>query len=491
MKTEDLCIFLTSYTLTVAFAAVAEFLRRRDTTWLIAAGVALGAVCAATIVGFYLEPGTSYTSIVCLLIKNRDFSSVVSLGMGVAAALVWVAQLPDQFLRSRASLTRRLVQQSLLAASIGGVVLGGQAFIWMNLLGITRDPPAQIYAPEFIIEKIADLDYPPLRVAASDADTLYVSYDYFETWGAMGGAIVQLSRDSASGQFKTSIVADSPLLMRSYGLAIREGDLFVSRTGISSKATMGKVSYNSTGAVTRLKDMDNDGYFEYAHDVVSGLPGARGPDTMQQNNGISFAADGSLFVTSATAADRALDEHPWGGAVLRFSPDFRRSEVYAKGFRNPFGIVIGPDDEVFVTDNDVDESPGDELNHVVQGGHYGHPYVVPNEASVEAHGFREPILLGEHESNLLGLAYATSRSLPAEYRNCLYVTDFMKDAVLRLTLVQTGDTYKVTGVHTFASVPTPVDITVTPSGDFFVISRKAQNVYRISPRKTAAGRDRG
>jgi glucose/arabinose dehydrogenase len=204
---------------------------------------------------------------------------------------------------------------------------------------------------------------------------------------------------------------------------------------------------------------------------------------MHQNNGIVFAEDGSLFIASASAGNRTLDDHPWGGVVLRVSPDFSKTEVFAKGFRNPFGIAIGPDNELFMTDNDVDENLGDELNHIVQGAHYGHPYVVPNESSVESDGFRDPILVGEHEWNFLGLTYATSQSLPEEYRHCIYMTDFMQHAIWRLRLEKSGDTYKVTLVDKFASISSPVDIAVTPSGEIFVISRYTQNVYCIRPRQ--------
>ena len=490
MTPEDLCIFLTSYTLTVAFASVAETIRRRESTWLITVVVALVAVLATTVVGFYVKPGESYLAIIRLLIRERDLSAIVSMAMGVAAALVWIVQLTGWSHVSdggvRHSLRRRCVQQFLLAASIFGVVLGGQAFIWTNLLGVKRDPAARMLVPGFVIEKIADLKYPPVRIASSDDGKVYVSYDYFEAWGDMGGAIIELSPDPTTGKFREKIVADSTLLMRSYGLAARNGDLFVSRSGIFPRASLGKVSYESTGAVTQLKDLDGDGYFEFADDLVSGLPGVRGPDTMQQNNGIAFAADGSLFVTNGCSSNRGLDEHPWGGVVLRVSPDFADTEIFAEGFRNPFGIAIGPDDERFVTDNDIDENPGDELNHVVRGAHYGHPYVVPNEDAVESTGFRDPILVGELESNYQGMAYATSQSLPEEYRNCLYVTDYMGYNIVRLTLARDGDTYRVTGIHPFVSMVTPLDITVTPTGEFFVLSRRTQNVYRIRPRRATA-----
>ena len=486
MKAIDLCVFLTSYTLVVAVAATGELLRTRVASSVITVAVALIALSATTVVGFYLEPGANYLGTLWFLAEQKDFSALAALGFGAAAGLIWVTRLTDRYRLAPNGpcnpSMQRYVTQFVSAASILGVVICCQAFVWKSILGVQRDPAVRIHAPGFVIDKVADLDFLPVRIAASENGRVYVCYDYFEKWGTMGGAIVELCRDGTSGSFQQKVVADSTFLMRCYGLVTRHDELFVSRTGVNAQATNGKVSYTMAGAVTQLRDVDGDGYFEFAHDIVTGLPGARGPDTMQQNNGISFAADGSLFVTTASSANRALDDHPWAGAVLRVSPDFSQTEIFAKGFRNPFGIVIGPDDELFVTDNDIDENPGDELNHVVQGSHYGHPYVVPNEPSVNASGFRDPILVGELESNYLGMAFATSPSLPDEYRNCIYLADYMQDAILRLTLAREKDTYKVTAVDKFATISTPVDIAVTPSGEFFVISRRTQNVYRIRPR---------
>ena len=112
-------------------------------------------------------------------------------------------------------------------------------------------PPACMH-PDSSSRKIADLDFLPVRVAASEQGKVYVCYDYFESWGTIGGAIVELSPDATTDKYQKKIVADSTLLMRSYGLVARDGDLFVSRSGICSKATQGIISYESTGAVTQL-----------------------------------------------------------------------------------------------------------------------------------------------------------------------------------------------------------------------------------------------
>ncbi len=489
MSAIDLCVFLTSYTLVVAFFAIGDLLRARRAISLLSVTVALVAIIATTVVGFYLKPGDNYLGLLWFLVGERDFSAVAALGLGVAAALVWGTRLTDPSDVGSDQNRHRTFQlagtQLLLAASIIGVVICSQAFIWKEIRGVQRDPAVRMYSSEFVIEKIADLNHPPIRIAVNDAGKVYVCYDYFDEAGTMRGGIVQLTRDDATGKYQQKLVADSPLLMRCYGFAERDGQLFVSRSGISAKATEGTISYENTGAVTRLQDTDGDGYFEYADDILTGLPGARGPDTMHQNNGICFAPDGSLFVTTASAANRVLDDHPWEGAVLKISSDFSKPEVFAKGFRNPFGIVIGPDNQLFVSDNDIDENPGDELNHVVRGAHYGHPYVVPNEPTAAASGFRDPILVGEHEWNFLGMAYATSQSLPEDYRNSIYVADFMQHVVWQMKLEPSTDTYKVTSVDTFAKISSPIDIAVTPSGEFFVISRFTQNVYRIRPRDPA------
>lgn len=484
MKAEDLCLLLTGYSFTVAFAAVAELLQRRRVASLINVVMALAAVSATAAIGYFLEANTPYLGLLWWLIEHGDMSSVTAVGMGVAAGLVWIVRLaerlPASYDDASISRPRRCLVHFLLVASIAGFVLGGLAFLWKEYTGYERDVMTRIRVPEFVIEQVAAFEYPPLCVAAGDDGKVYVSYSYSEEWGDVGGAIIELSRDRVTGEYQQRTVADSPFLMRTYGLAVWDGSLYVSRSGIAPQTKWGTVSYASTGAVTQLKDTDEDGYFEYAHDVVTGLPGARGPDTMQQNNGIAFGPDGSLFVTNACSTNRSLDEHRWGGVILRASPDFSQTEIFAEGFRNPFGVAIGPDDELFVTDNDVDDNPGDELNHVVQGDHYGHPFVVPREDHVEPSGFRDPILTGDPKSQLLGMAYATSPALPEEYRNCIYLADFQEHAVLRVALARSGDTYEVTGVDRLASVSEPVDIAVTPAGEFFVISRNGNRVLRIS-----------
>ncbi len=184
MSAVDLCIFLTSYTLVVAVVATADLLRSRRAASLLSAVVALAAVVATTIVGFYLKPGSNYFAILGFLVRELDFSALAAMGLGIAAALVWVTRLTDQTPAGSNPMVPRAIKQVVaqlfLAASIVGVVICSLAFIWKEIRGGRRDPAASMLMPGFIIEKIADLDYAPIRVAVSESGKVYVCYDYFE-----------------------------------------------------------------------------------------------------------------------------------------------------------------------------------------------------------------------------------------------------------------------------------------------------------------------
>ncbi len=362
--------------------------------------------------------------------------------------------------------------------ALGITFVSCQAFIWIGTGRIERQPPAYSLDRAFRVQHVADLDYAPIRIAFG-AGRLFVCYDYFDEAGDIGGSIVELYPDDP--QRPSRVVADSPLLARSYGLAFHKGDLYVSRSGFRVRADRGMLEYGGTGAVTRLSDVDGDGYFEFADDVVTGLPGVRGPETMHQNNGICFDRDGYLYVTCASSANRALDLHPWGGTVLRVSPDFETIEVFVRGLRNPFAIAAMPSGQLLLTDNDVDENPGDKLLQLHRGAHYGHPYVLPGRPEQLGEGFEGPLWVSEKESNVLGFAYCDAPALPAAYRGGLFVADLLQERVLYFGLESSGEKLRVTNVRPLAVIPSPLDVAATPEGDLFVISRNSRKVYRISP----------
>ena len=68
--------------------------------------------------------------------------------------------------------------------------------------------------------------------------------------------------------------------------------------------------------------------------------------------------------------DEICDHH---GSLLRISPDGKKSEVFATGFRAPNGIAVSPTGQVTTGDNEGTWTPVCRLNWVKQGGFYGVP----------------------------------------------------------------------------------------------------------------------
>ena len=77
-----------------------------------------------------------------------------------------------------------------------------------------------------------------------------------------------------------------------------------------------------------------------------------------------------LFITVGTPSDHGPSDHPYAGTIIQSRADGTEKKVFARGFRNPFGIAFGPDGELFVTDNDSASNSGDEINHVRYGSRW-------------------------------------------------------------------------------------------------------------------------
>jgi glucose/arabinose dehydrogenase len=250
----------------------------------------------------------------------------------------------------------------------------------------------------------------------------------------------------------------------------------VSRSGQYAKAISGTMTWINTGAVTRLRDLDGDGVMDFYEDVLSDLPGAQGPDPLHQNNGIAFSSDGLLYTTVGAHSDRAPAVGKHEGTILRSRADGSELTVFAEGFRNPFDIVVGPDAQLFSTDNDAnDRRSGDELNHVVAGAHYGFPYA--DGSTEHPQGTVAPLMVTN--GSLQGITYASSPRLPEELRDCLYAVSYENGEIFRIRLTRTGDAYTAQSTL-FARIPGAVDICVDRDGTFYISCFHSQTIYRLT-----------
>lgn len=325
----------------------------------------------------------------------------------------------------------------------------------------------------FEIRRIAQVSLHPTGIAVDGENRIFVSG--FAGMAYQSGAVVQLEQ---FGQSKPVEVRVASHLNRPHGLAFHNGDLYVSRAGQFTRARMGRFVQEDTGAITRLRDTDRDGRFDLFEDIVVGLPGAQQPDPLHQNNGIAVDSQGNLYVTVGAPSDHGPVTHKFAGAILRCSLKDNSVEVFARGFRNPFGIALDSKDEVFCTDNDSVLDAGDELNHVIEGCHYGHPYTSADKA-LQIEGVTKPLLRFESAQ---GLTYAPPGSLPNGFDDCLYVAAYTENRIYRIELEEAGSTHRAQK-HFFAEVPSPIDLVVSGDGRLLVASHEDQSIYEIAPRE--------
>jgi glucose/arabinose dehydrogenase len=323
----------------------------------------------------------------------------------------------------------------------------------------------------FKLDEIADLQIAPTCMAFGPKGSLYIAG--YSGIANQNGSIIKITSLSSEAPMQSDVAG---YLNRPHGLAFLGSDLFVSRAGQYTRAINGKIVQENTGTVTRLRDLDDDGVFDYYSDIVTGLPGAQQPDGMHQNNGIAFDSQGRLYITVGSPSDHGPAVHPYAGTILQANADGTGIEVFANGFRNPFGIAIGPQEQVFCTDNDAAADRGDKLIHVRPGRHHGHPYdAIGHE--VDAQRAIAPLQLC---SSAQGLIYAPAGALKPGFDDALYAAGFTDGVIYRIVLTPAGETFQAR-LEFFAKVPDVICLAVSPDGELFACSYSKRKLYRIAP----------
>lgn len=134
--------------------------------------------------------------------------------------------------------------------------------------------------------------------------------------------------------------------------------------------------------ILRVKDSDGDGTADLAEDLAT-------LDTLADypHNGLSGMAwhpDGSLVISlgenfgkdwTLTARDGAKVSGRGEGGVFCLTSDGKELRRIARGFWNPFGLLVRKDGEIFAAENDPGSRPPCRLLNIVEGGDYGFQWV--------------------------------------------------------------------------------------------------------------------
>jgi putative membrane-bound dehydrogenase-like protein len=161
--------------------------------------------------------------------------------------------------------------------------------------------------------------------------------------------------------------------------------LFYNKTTATMQLILGPdgwVYLAERGRILRIKDSDGDGtadleeniatldtVADYPHNGLSGM--AWHPDGgLVFSLGENFGKDWTL-----TARDGSKVSGRGEGGVFRSTAEGNEMRRIARGFWNPFGLVVRADGEIFAAENDPGSRPPCRLLNVVEGADYGFQWV--------------------------------------------------------------------------------------------------------------------
>lgn len=144
-----------------------------------------------------------------------------------------------------------------------------------------------------------------------------------------------------------------------HGITIHEGWLYLCS---SKKLARGKLNVDGT-----VGPLDT---------LINNLPNGGQHD----NRTIAFGPDGKLYITVGSDCNDCKETDPEHATIVRVNADGTGRMVYARGLRNTLGFDWHPQTgELWGMDHGTDwrgdEIPPEELNMIIEGGHYGWPQV--------------------------------------------------------------------------------------------------------------------
>lgn len=127
-----------------------------------------------------------------------------------------------------------------------------------------------------------------------------------------------------------------------------------------------------------LPDADKDGKADPAR-VICQIPGTHARHEFLF--GLAFK-EGRFWMNPSSAKDNnstsaGMQKNPNRGTVLSVDPATGAVEVFAMGFREPNGIGLGPEDEIFVPDVQGNWLPANKIINVRKGRFYGFKHNPP------------------------------------------------------------------------------------------------------------------
>lgn len=228
------------------------------------------------------------------------------------------------------------------------------------------------------------------------------------------GEVVALPDKNKDGK-ADEVILVAKGLTHPHSLAFRKGYLYIA----------------TNPAILRMK---------YANGKVEGTPekfiDLPVSTTSHWTRTIVWGKDNRLYVSIGSSCNVCEEPDDRRTTIMVYNEDGSGGKPFAKGLRNAIGIDFDPKTgKLWGNDMGQDglgaEKPGDEINLIEEGKHYGFPYFVsknePNAGLKDAKGSMKPeqcappaFELDAHSSPI-DLRFYTGKQFPAAYRGAMFM----------------------------------------------------------------------
>jgi len=178
-----------------------------------------------------------------------------------------------------------------------------------------------------------------------------------------------------------------------------------------------------------------------------------------------------------------------GGIIYKVSPDGKKFEAVASGFRNIYGASLNKDGELFTYDADMEydfNTPWyrpTRVNHVVSGGEFGWRNGAGKYPEFYIDNLPATVNIGPGSPT--GTRFGYGAKFPAKYQNAYYIMDWSWGKIYAVHLEEKGSSYTGVKEEFVTGAPLPVtDLIIHPKDRamyFAIGGRKVQSgLYRVT-----------
>jgi cytochrome c2/glucose/arabinose dehydrogenase len=192
-------------------------------------------------------------------------------------------------------------------------------------------------------------------------------------------------------------------------------------------------------SLTKAVDRDRDGLADQ-FDRVAALPQGVADD-YDYAYGLVRDKTGAFVISHAPHANQLL---PGSGGALRLpSEGDAPPRPLAFGFRNPLGWCVGPDREVFFTDNQGEWVATNKLCHLVEGRYYGYPNPAQKEHAAKPAGKAAVWIPYAWAKSVNGVTYDDTGGKFGPFAGQFFLAELMfGGAIIRASLEKVNGEYQ-------------------------------------------------